>query len=311
MYDKIKSVIEYYVEMGKRNFVIYPYGKIGKIVKEVLNSEFGIQEKYIVDNVLCEENSKIKSVDEMREDYKKDDFMVLLAVKYKPPKSNIIYHQIADFVSSERLVDVLSPSTYFNPSMHYEEVKSFKYKRHLAIECIAREIYKNGIGGAVAEAGVYKGVTAQVINRCFPDRKLYLFDTFEGFDERDQIREDEENRHHTKLDFTDTSVEFVLEQMIYPNNCIIKKGWFPKSASGIEEKFAFVRLDMDLYEPIYAGLEFFYPLMEKGGYIAVHDCRSRYFDGARNALLDFCREKHLNYMCMPDPLGKAVICIGF
>ena len=67
---------------------------------------------------------------------------------------------------------------------------------------------------------------------------------------------------------------------------------------------------MDLYDPIYAGLQYFYPLMEKGGYIVVHDCRSENFDGARAALLDFCKEKNIGYMCMPDDLGSAVINIG-
>ena len=114
-----------------------------------------------------------------------------------------------------------------------------------------------------------------------------------------------------KIDFTDTSVEIVLEQMPYPQNCIIKKGWFPESAEGVEDTFAFVRLDMDLYEPIYAGLQFFYPCMAKGGYIAIHDCRSKNFDGAREAVVDFCKENHLNYICMPDELGTAVISIGF
>lgn len=68
---------------------------------------------------------------------------------------------------------------------------------------------------------------------------------------------------------------------------------------------------MDLYDPIYAGLEYFYPRMEKGGYIVVHDCRSKNFDGARAALLDFCKKNHIGYMCMPDDLGSAIINIGF
>lgn len=311
MYTRIKNVIEHNVKMGKKNFVIYPFGENGKLAKKVLNEEFGIQEKYVVDNILCKSDSSIKSIDYMREDWDKDDFTVLVVVFQHPPTTDIIYRQIADFVSMERLVDVLSPSVYFNPLLHYEEVNISTDIRHKATECIAREIYMNNISGAVAEAGVYKGGCARIINRLFPDRKLYLFDTFEGFDERDLQKEEEANRYNEKLDFTDTSVELVLSKILYPQNCIIKKGWFPESASGIEDTFAFVRLDMDLYEPIYAGLQFFYPRMEKGGYIAIHDCRSKRFAGAREAVLDFCKENHLNYMCMPDELGTAIISIGF
>lgn len=311
MENRIRNIIKYQLEKGKKNFVIYPFGMYGKITKRILNEEFGVQEKYVVDNVLCEIESEIKSVADMKEDYQHDDFVVLLAALYKPPRTNAIFQQLSDFVTAERLVDVLSPSTFFYPEYHYEDVNISKNKKHWAIECISREIYKNGIEGSVVEAGVYQGKTSRIINRLFPDRKLYLFDTFEGFDERDQKKDDEANRYNTKLDFTDTSEEFVLEQMPYPQNCIIKKGWFPESAVGVEDTFAFVRLDMDLYDPIYAGLKFFYPRMAKGGYIAIHDCRSRYFDGARAAVLEFCKENHLNYMCMPDELGTAVISVGF
>lgn len=43
----------------------------------------------------------------------------------------------------------------------------------------------NSIEGSVAEAGVYQGNFSAVINKCFPTRKLYLFDTFEGFDSKE------------------------------------------------------------------------------------------------------------------------------
>ena len=90
----------------------------------------------------------------------------------------------------------------------------------------------------------------------------------------------------------------------------MKNGRFPESAEGIEDRFAFVRLDMDLYEPIKAGLEFFYPRMAKGGNIAIHDCRSKNFTGAREALIDFCTMNHIGYVNMWDDLGTAVISVA-
>lgn len=311
MNQRIREVLQNQIEQGKRKFVIYPFGVNGKIAKKILNEEFHIHEKYVVDNVLSENDTTIKSIDYLREDYYIDDFVVLLVVQHKGSKTDIIHKQIADFVQIDRLVDVLSPSTFFNPERHYEDMQIGKDIRNQTIECISREIYKNNIKGSIAEAGVFKGTTAKKMNRYFPDRKLYLFDTFDGFDIRDQEKDDQKKLFNVKLDFTDTSVDVVLSQMIYPQNCIIKKGWFPESAEDVDDMFSFVRLDMDLYQPIYEGLRFFYPRMTKGGYIAVHDCRSKNFDGARAALIDFCKEEHLNYMCMPDELGTAVISIGF
>jgi hypothetical protein len=44
---------------------------------------------------------------------------------------------------------------------------------------------ERGTPGALAELGVYKGNSAKILHLASPMRKLYLFDTFEGFDARD------------------------------------------------------------------------------------------------------------------------------
>ena len=105
--------------------------------------------------------------------------------------------------------------------------------------------------------GVYKGKFARYINLYFKERKLYLFDTFEGFGERDVDTEKKEGFSSGSQNFSDTSIESVLELMPYVKNCIPVKGFFPESVKGIKDKFVFVSLDADLYEPIYEGLKFF------------------------------------------------------
>ena len=55
------------------------------------------------------------------------------------------------------------------------------FVRNSTLEMCAREIHVRNIQGAVAELGVFRGDYAKLINRAFPDRKLYLFDSFEGF----------------------------------------------------------------------------------------------------------------------------------
>jgi O-methyltransferase len=106
------------------------------------------------------------------------------------------------------------------------------YIRASSLELIANEIYDKNIGGSTAELGVYKGGFAKNINLAFPDRKLYLFDTFEGFDKRD-IKTELENSYSTgEQDFSETSAEQVLKQMKNKQNCIIKKGIFLKQRKG-------------------------------------------------------------------------------
>lgn len=46
-------------------------------------------------------------------------------------------------------------------------------------------LQRHKVQGAVAELGVFKGASAKIFNILMPKRDLYLFDTFEGFDQRD------------------------------------------------------------------------------------------------------------------------------
>src|SRR5688500_5298208 len=87
------------------------------------------------------------------------------------------------------------------------------YIRLSTLELVSHEINKAGIKGNVAELGVYKGKFARYINQYFPERKLYLFDTFEGFDKSDIKREQELHLNSGKQNFSNTSLKSVLQQM--------------------------------------------------------------------------------------------------
>ena len=137
--------------------------------------------------------------------------------------------------------------------------------RLAVLRLIAKEIEIRRIPGAVAELGVYRGEFAAELNRLFPERRLYLFDTFEGFDERD-LRIEREN-HYSRPDqgkFQHTSMEAVHRMLPYPDRAIFRKGYFPETACGVEDTFALVSLDADLYQPMYEGLKFFLPENDQG-----------------------------------------------
>ncbi|WP_208873060.1 TylF/MycF/NovP-related O-methyltransferase [Fretibacterium fastidiosum] len=95
--------------------------------------------------------------------------------------------------------------------------------------------------------------------------------------------------------------------MEHGENCIVKKGWFPETADGIDESFCFASLDVDLYQPTLAGLRFFYPRLSPGGYLMIHDFNNREYPGVRQAVREFCTETHAGYVCLPDFCGSAVI----
>jgi O-methyltransferase len=186
------------------------------------------------------------------------------------------------------------------------EVYKGEYVRLSSLELVANEIYSRGIEGNVAEVGVYQGDFAKWINIAFPDRKLYLFDTFYGFDNRDSEIDIQKGYSRANEKFI-SSIDLVLAKMKYPENCIIKKGWFPESACEITDKFVFVSLDTDLYQAIYNGLEFFFPLLVNGGYIFVHDYNSKYYSGVKAAVRGFCLKKEIGFFPLTDKSGSAII----
>ena len=189
------------------------------------------------------------------------------------------------------------------------------YTRFAALELLIEEVKKLDVcrEAAVAELGVFRGKTASCINRKFPDRKLYLFDTFEGFDARDVAAETAKNYTPEEFAyegrFSNTSVQTVLNAMKYPENCIICKGYFPDTIPKEDIRYLFVSIDCDLYNPVFEGLMYFYPRLEQGGYIIVHDYNNnKRWLGVKKAVEE-C-EKLLGRICkipLPDRAGSLVI----
>lgn len=208
-----------------------------------------------------------------------------------------------------------SESIYYNCSIKasYEKDYDDDYFRYRTFEFVADEINSNEIIGEVAELGVFKGVFSSLINKKFPNRKLYLFDTFEGFDEREADREMQLGRCSEKfVNFhKDASVELVLAKMEYPENVTVCKGLFPNSVTKEleDEVFAFVSLDVDFEESTIEGLRFFYPRLAEGGYIFIHDYNTCHLGGVREAIQRYGKEidKRLQMIPLGDRAGTLVI----
>jgi len=192
------------------------------------------------------------------------------------------------------------------------------YFRFRTFEFCAREIKTRNIEGALAELGVFRGAFASLINETFPDRKLYLFDTFESFNEEEYKSEQTKNYvpegEGFRIAHARTSEELVLNNLPYRKNCIVYKGLFPNSISegekGVEnEKFAFVSLDVDLEESTYQGLKFFYPRLTENGYIFLHDYTVRWLQGIKAAVKRYEEENNIFLKKVPiaDRGGTLII----
>lgn len=148
------------------------------------------------------------------------------------------------------------------------------YFRYRTFEMLADVVISKGLEGNVAELGVFRGDFSRLINQKFPDRTLYLFDSFEGFEPEEAKKE--LNRGTTDEEFIDTfkdtSVEYVLNRMPHRDKTVVREGYFPGTAEGLDDlKFCFVSIDVDFEESIYQGVKWFYPRLVEGGYIMLHD----------------------------------------
>ncbi len=195
-----------------------------------------------------------------------------------------------------------------------EAVYSVDYCRHETLELLAREIKTNGVGGDVAELGVNRGNFAARINRAFPDRRLFLFDTFEGFDKEELTAEMGKGYFEDGVigndDFKNTSVDFVLAKMPCSEMCVVRKGWFPSTVPEEDLSYAFVSIDCDLYTPTISGLEYFYPRVLSGGYIMLHDYNGKDFGrGVKQAVKDY-EEKNGRLVKIPIPDCNGTLIIG-
>ena len=173
--------------------------------------------------------------------------------------------------------------------------------RYGTVDLALSQIEKEQIPGSFAEGGVFQGAMSKFIHARAPERILFLFDTFQGFDSRDS---------NTHLDdrFRNTSEEFVRHTIGDTQNIVFRKGFFPETARGLEDEvFAFVMIDFDKYEPTKAALEFFYPRTNRGGFIFIHDYSNPESDWACSKVLDkFLSDKPEKPILIPDAWGSAL-----
>lgn len=201
--------------------------------------------------------------------------------------------------------ELISPKLFLDGTFWWT---GLDYVRNATLELLSHEIHEFAIPGGVAEVGVYQGNFAALLNHHFPDRRLFLFDTFEGFDVRDSSIDHGEGWTNLPQDFSSTSSSMVMAKLPHPQRAVIRKGWFPESAAGDEdETFCLVSIDVDLYQPTMAALHWFYPRLNEGGHILVHDYNNGDYQGVKHAVRAFGAESGAGWSLLPDRCGTAVI----
>jgi hypothetical protein len=130
------------------------------------------------------------------------------------------------------------------------------------------------------------------------NKTLYAFDSFEGFDPHSVLEDlklggtDEDDRQESG--FSNTSFELVSRKVdsMKLQNVRLVKGYFTDTLSAFAHScFAFVHLDVDLYDSYRDCLRFFYPRVVTGGVILFDEYNDPPWPGCNKAVDEFMMGK--------------------
>ena len=239
---------------------------------------------------------------------------------------DIIFHELSECMFHElngkynrHLMDKWIREDYtfprFAPAILWDESRCLKetYKdfvREQTVKLLPDVMKERNVCGSIAELGVFRGDFTVVLNKIFNSTKMFLFDTFEGFDEKD-VKADSaiENKEGESEKFKDTSVEYVLSRLSDSSRVVVKKGYFPETydSETAAEEFKFVSIDLNLEKPTWDALELFWPKLVPGGYILVSCYYAPFYEGTRKAVNSWCLKNGVTPIPMADFYGSVLL----
>jgi predicted O-methyltransferase YrrM len=197
------------------------------------------------------------------------------------------------------------------------------HRRSAMQALVAYFLYARTLPGRWAECGVFSGcssltlcLAARSMDPAFDGTGLHLVDSFEGLgpaNERDYLSVQ-------GADGAETLVPPVLGEGTFRTDVALVKaafadfpgvtfhtGWIPDVLATLPEaRWSFVHVDVDLYAPTRACLEYFLPRLVPGGLIVCDDYgAAATFPGAARAWDEVCEAEGLPFVELPT--GQAVI----
>jgi hypothetical protein len=197
------------------------------------------------------------------------------------------------------------------------------FHRPLASYFLARYfLHTLALDGARAECGVFSGASALLMCRAattrvpaFEGGGLHLIDSFAGISSPQEedliaVRAEDGRSVVMKPGFDGGAFASPLELVQHTLRefpaVTIHPGWIPAVFADVPEtRWCFVHLDVDLYEPTLACLDYFYPRLVDGGVIICDDYGAPLFPGAHRAWDEFCSKYDLPYIVLDT--GQSVI----
>ena len=163
----------------------------------------------------------------------------------------------------------------------------------------------------VAECGCYNGCSTYIMAKLLAKHNFkhtfYIFDSFEGLSEFKAEDFTKENKHQpiaNSFQANETQFKEIFNNFSFVS---IKKGWIPDRFEEVkDEKFSFINIDVDIYEPTKDSLDFFYSRLSNGGCMHLDDYNFREWPGNKIALDNFLKKNNVSFF-YEIPLGGCFI----
>lgn len=140
-----------------------------------------------------------------------------------------------------------------------------------------------GIKGEVGEFGCRScgttGRLAQYLIDNNSDKRVYAFDTFEGFP-YDDIYDGEIHRKGQMS----TDYQLIIERSRKFDNIILVKGMFENTLNDIDIQYCFAFIDPDVYQATSYVYNYLKDRMPKGAIMAFHDYGSKHCPGVKKVV---------------------------
>ncbi len=118
---EIRKSIEKVLDSGDREkrFIIFPFGDVGIQVKNILNSVYGIQEAFILDNHVYKYNHNIKSLSFLGTINCRDYYIILASTNLEIHTT--LREEVEKYFPKENIIELASMSILFPPAIRGDE----------------------------------------------------------------------------------------------------------------------------------------------------------------------------------------------
>lgn len=215
---------------------------------------------------------------------------------------NFLHSDFDEF--HKHILKLVKNYTMTSPERLYTLIEAVKY------------LSLNNIKGDIVECGVWRGGSMMTIAETLvsledTSRQLYLFDTFEGMPEADEVLDFDSNNNSAikyMLDNTKSEDDFIwafapldlvkknINSTKYPSHKVkYVKGkvedTLPHSSL---EKISLLRLDTDWYSSTKHELNILFSLIVKGGVLIIDDYG--HWNGAKLAVDEYIKENNITIL---------------